>query len=77
MQAAGLANLNARKYRAAARKFIETPPELGNSYASLQGFADTQHQHPVISGPPDQPLFHWIQFQDSAQSIDRIKNGSF
>eukprot|EP00667_Euglena_gracilis_P010163 EG_transcript_10339 len=38
--AAGLANLNARKYRAAARKFIETPPELGNGYSEVMSAAD-------------------------------------
>jgi COP9 signalosome complex subunit 1 len=38
--AAGLANLDARKYRNAARKFVETPPELGNGYAEVMSAAD-------------------------------------
>eukprot|EP01010_Urceolus_cornutus_P004015 NODE_600_length_1507_cov_352.349794_g449_i0.p1 GENE.NODE_600_length_1507_cov_352.349794_g449_i0~~NODE_600_length_1507_cov_352.349794_g449_i0.p1 ORF type:complete len:433 (-),score=115.29 NODE_600_length_1507_cov_352.349794_g449_i0:152-1450(-) len=33
--AAGLSNLDARKYRPAARKFIETPFEMGNSFAEM------------------------------------------
>ncbi|OAY64372.1 COP9 signalosome complex subunit 1 [Ananas comosus] len=33
--AAGLANLEAKKYKLAARKFIETGPELGNNYTEV------------------------------------------
>lgn len=33
--AAGLAHLEARKYKLAARKFLETSPELGNNYSEV------------------------------------------
>ncbi|KAF8379438.1 hypothetical protein HHK36_028873 [Tetracentron sinense] len=33
--AAGLAHLEAKKYKLAARKFLETGPELGNSYTEV------------------------------------------
>jgi COP9 signalosome complex subunit 1 len=38
--ASGLANLDSRKYRAAARKLIETPLELGNGYSEVMSAND-------------------------------------
>ncbi|MBA0805156.1 hypothetical protein Gohar_004696, partial [Gossypium harknessii] len=58
--AAGLAHLEAKKYKLAARKFLEVGPELGNSYSE-------------VIAPQDNKVIDNINFRDFLELVPEVR----